>query len=75
MGYGDRYERRARRGHQERVVRGYTSQLILYPSTDSGVFVSFNANYGNGPNSSAAVAYQVAESIYQATRTGSVPGG
>ena len=56
-------------------VHGYTSQLILYPSTDSGVFVSFNTNYDTGPNPSGAVAYQIAESIYQATQTGSDPGG
>ena len=26
-------------------VPGFTSELILFPSTDSGVFVSFNTNY------------------------------
>ncbi len=56
-------------------VPGYTAQLILYPSTDSGVFVSFNTNYETGPNPSGSVAFQVAESIYQATQTGSLPGG
>jgi CubicO group peptidase (beta-lactamase class C family) len=56
-------------------VRGYTSQLFLYPSTASGVFVAFNANYSAGPAPSGAVVYQVATSIYQATQTGSVLGG
>ncbi len=57
------------------TVRGYTSQLILYPSTDSGVFISFNAEYATGPNSSGAIAYQLATSIGQAMQTRSVPGG
>jgi D-alanyl-D-alanine carboxypeptidase len=56
-------------------VHGYTSQLILYPSTDSGVFVSFNTNVDSGSDPSGALAYQLAESIYQATKTGSAPGG
>jgi D-alanyl-D-alanine carboxypeptidase len=57
------------------TVRGYTTQLLLFPSTDSGVFISFNSEYGTGPNSTGAIAYQLATSIYQATQTGSVPGG
>ena len=50
-------------------VPGYTSQLILYPASDSGVFVSINTNDQRGPDPSGAVALQVAESVYQATRT------
>jgi CubicO group peptidase (beta-lactamase class C family) len=57
-------------------IPGFTSQLILYPSSDSGVFVSFNANYHSGkPNSSGAVALRVAEAVHEATHTGSRPGG
>ena len=44
MGYGDRHERRAHRGHQGRAVPGFISELILYPTSDSGVFVSINTN-------------------------------
>jgi D-alanyl-D-alanine carboxypeptidase len=55
-------------------IPGYTSQLILFPSTDSGVFVSFNSRYG-GSDSSGAVAFQVANAIYQVTQAGSTPGG
>jgi CubicO group peptidase (beta-lactamase class C family) len=53
-------------------VPGYTSQLILYPSSNSGVFVSFNANHQGGPDPSGAVAFRVAESVYEATRTGAL---
>src|SRR5262249_6222776 len=35
-------------------VHGFTSQLILYPSTHSGVFVSFNTNHG-GANASGTI--------------------
>lgn len=51
-------------------VPGFTSELILYPSTDSGVFVSFNANYDGGSDPSGAVALQVAQAIYQASQSG-----
>ncbi len=50
-------------------VPGFTSELILYPSSDSGVFVSFNSKY------QGVSALQVAESVYQATQTGSLTGG
>jgi D-alanyl-D-alanine carboxypeptidase len=49
-------------------VPGYTSELILYPSTDSGVFVSFNATLKGGPHSSGVSALQVAELVYDATQ-------
>jgi CubicO group peptidase (beta-lactamase class C family) len=55
-------------------VNGYTSELILYPSTDSGVFVSFNTSYA-GPNPSSATALQLAESVYAATQSASPSGG
>jgi D-alanyl-D-alanine carboxypeptidase len=56
-------------------IPGFTSQLVLDPSTDSGVFISFNANYDNGSSSSGAIAMQVAQAVLQATQGGSVPGG
>ena len=55
-------------------VPGYTSQLILYPSSDSGVFVSFNSNY-RGPVTSNDIAMEVALAVYQAAQSGSNPGG
>jgi CubicO group peptidase (beta-lactamase class C family) len=57
------------------AIPGYTSQLILFPSTESGVFVSFNTRYSGGPDPSGAVALQVANAIYQGTQTGSASGG
>jgi CubicO group peptidase (beta-lactamase class C family) len=51
-------------------VPGFTSQLILYPSSDSGVFVSINTDVTGGPDPSGAVAYNVAESVYAAARAG-----
>ena len=50
-------------------VPGYTSELILYPTSDSGVFVSFNDLDPNG-----LIALHVAESVYAATQTGSLAG-
>jgi D-alanyl-D-alanine carboxypeptidase len=44
-------------------VPGYSTELILYPSTDSGVFVSFNTTQGG---SRAVSALQVAEAVYEA---------
>ena len=51
-------------------VPGYTSELILYPASDSGVFVPFNTLNPHGVS-----AVQVAESVYKATQTGSLTGG
>ena len=56
-------------------VPGYTSELILYPLSDSGVFVSFNANNQGGRNPDVVTALQVAASVYEATQTGSPTGG
>jgi hypothetical protein len=50
-------------------VPGYPSELILYPSSDSGVFVSYNTNYHGGRDPNGTTALQVAESVYKATRT------
>ncbi len=54
-------------------VPGYTSQLILYPSSDSGVFVSINTSHG-GQDPSGGTAFQVAEAVYQAVQTGALTG-
>jgi CubicO group peptidase (beta-lactamase class C family) len=52
-------------------VPGFSSELILYPSTDSGIFVSFNASYQGSRSSGSVSALQVAEAIYATTQTGS----
>ena len=56
-------------------VPGFTSDLVLYPGTDSGVFVSFNSNYQGSRNATAVSALQVAESVYDATQSGPQTGG
>ena len=55
-------------------VPGFTSELILFPSSDSGVFVSFNTNYAGSRDPNAPTALQVAESVYEASQSGSVAG-
>jgi CubicO group peptidase (beta-lactamase class C family) len=52
-------------------VPGFSSEVILYPATDSGVFVSFNTTYQGRRRSRGVTALEVAESVYQATQTGS----
>jgi len=56
-------------------VPGYTSELILYPTSDSGVFVSFNSEYHGSRDPNSVSASLVAESVYEATQTGSPTGG
>ncbi len=56
-------------------VPGYSSELILYPTSGSGVFVSFNTNYHGSRDPNGVTALQVAESVYEATQTGSLTGG
>ena len=56
-------------------VPGYTSELVLDPTTDSGVFVSFNANFAGSRNPNGVTALQVARSVYKATKTSSSTGG
>ena len=51
-------------------VPGYTSQLILFPSSHSGVFVSFNTSDFGGADLSGATAFQVAESVYETAQSG-----
>ncbi len=52
-------------------VPGFTSELILYPSSESGIFVSFNTNYHGNRDPNGVTALEVAESVYKATHTGS----
>ena len=66
MGYSDRHERGAHRGDQGGQVPGYTSELILFPTTDSGVFVSFNTL-----NPKGVTGLQVAEAVYAAEQSDS----
>jgi CubicO group peptidase (beta-lactamase class C family) len=56
-------------------VPGYTSELVLYPTSDSGVFVSINANSHGRQAPNGATALQVAESVYDAAQTESPTGG
>jgi CubicO group peptidase (beta-lactamase class C family) len=54
-------------------IPGFTSQLILSPSSDSGVFVSINTEASGGPDPSRAVAYRMAESIDDAVQGEAAP--
>jgi CubicO group peptidase (beta-lactamase class C family) len=51
-------------------VPGFISQLILFPNSESGVFVSINTNPQGSRNPNRVTALQVAESVYAVTRTG-----
>jgi D-alanyl-D-alanine carboxypeptidase len=55
-------------------IPGYTSELILFPSSDSGVYVSINTEYHDSRDPGGVNALQVAESVYEAAEMGS-PGG
>ena len=55
-------------------VPGFTSELILYPISDSGVFVSMNTNYQGSRDPNPPNILQVAESVYEATQIGSGSG-
>ena len=52
-------------------VPGYMSEIILDPTTDSGVFVSFNANYTGSRNPNGVTGLEVARSVHKATKTSS----
>jgi D-alanyl-D-alanine carboxypeptidase len=52
-------------------VAGFNTELILYPSTDSGVFISFNSKFDSGRDPNGVSAAQVAEAVYEASHTGS----
>ncbi|MGA2702376.1 MAG: serine hydrolase domain-containing protein [Isosphaeraceae bacterium] len=56
-------------------VPGYSSELVLDPTSDSGVFVSFNTNFTGSRNPNGVTALQVARSVYKATKTSSSTGG
>jgi D-alanyl-D-alanine carboxypeptidase len=56
-------------------VPGFISELILYPGSDSGVFVSINTNPSGNRGASQFTALQVAEAVYAATQSGSGTGG
>jgi D-alanyl-D-alanine carboxypeptidase len=56
-------------------VPGFISEIILYPNSDSGVFVSVNTNPSGSRGANRLSALQVAESVYAATQTGSSTGG
>jgi CubicO group peptidase (beta-lactamase class C family) len=49
-------------------VPGFTSEIVLDPTTGSGVFVSFNANFAGSRNPNGVTALQVARSVYDATK-------
>jgi CubicO group peptidase (beta-lactamase class C family) len=49
-------------------IPGFISELILYPNTDSGVFVSINTNPHGSRDPSSVSALQVAEAIHAATQ-------
>jgi D-alanyl-D-alanine carboxypeptidase len=55
-------------------VPGFISELILYPGSDSGVFVSINTNPYPSQNPNRVNAVQVAEAVYEATQAGSPTG-
>ncbi len=47
-------------------VPGYSSDLVLYPLTDSGVFISFNTSHQGGGGSKGVSPMDVAASVYEA---------
>jgi CubicO group peptidase (beta-lactamase class C family) len=56
-------------------INGFISEIILYPNSDSGVFVSINTNPTGSHHVSPLSALQVAGAVYAATQTGSPAGG
>jgi CubicO group peptidase (beta-lactamase class C family) len=57
------------------LVPGYASDLILFPSSDSGVFVAFNTSDEGARGSYALTAVEVASSVLAAAQMTSVTGG
>jgi D-alanyl-D-alanine carboxypeptidase len=53
-------------------VPGFNSELILYPGSDSGVFVSFNAKYDGSRAAEEVTAGEVAETVYAAMQNGAI---
>ena len=68
MGYGDRHEHGPTMVAKGGSVPGFVSEIILYPNSDSGVFVSINTNPYGTRGASPVSALQVAESVYAATQ-------
>ena len=68
MGHGDRHDAGPIEVAKGGPVPGFISELILYPSSDSGVFVSFNTNSHGSRDPNGVTALQVAESVYEATQ-------
>jgi CubicO group peptidase (beta-lactamase class C family) len=56
-------------------IPGFISELILSPTSDSGVFVSINTNPSGGRNASHLSALAIAEAVYNATEPVPLPGG
>ena len=57
-------------------VPGYSSDLILLPSTNSGVFVSFNTSHQGAGGSNGATPSAVAAAVYEAAlQSSSTSGG
>jgi CubicO group peptidase (beta-lactamase class C family) len=52
------------------AIPGFISELILYPNSNSGVFVSINMNPHGSRNPNGVNALQVANSVYAVTQTG-----
>jgi CubicO group peptidase (beta-lactamase class C family) len=50
-------------------VPGYNSELILFPSSHSGVYVSFNSNDHSGRDPRSVDPLVVAEAVHEATQT------
>jgi CubicO group peptidase (beta-lactamase class C family) len=55
-------------------IPGFNTELILFPSSDSGVFVSFNSRYQGSRAAAGVSAVQVAESVYAAAQSGPATG-
>jgi D-alanyl-D-alanine carboxypeptidase len=56
-------------------IPGFISELVLSPTSDSGVFVSINTNPSASRNASNLTALQVAEAVYNATQPVPLTGG
>ncbi len=56
-------------------VPGFNSELILYPSSDSGVFISFNSRYQGSRAAEGVSPSVVAQAVYAAMQNGATAGG
>jgi CubicO group peptidase (beta-lactamase class C family) len=64
-----------RRVEKSGQVPGFTSELILFPASHSGVFISFNTNYYSSKNPDGVTALAVARAVHVATRSAPPAGG